>query len=109
MAYLYLIIAVVCEVIATLSLKSTDGFSKIGPSLTVIIGYSLAFYYLSMCMKFFPIGVLYAIWAGAGVILITLFSFLVYKQTIDLPGIIGMALIIIGVMVINLFSSSVAH
>ncbi len=109
MAYLYLIVAIVCEVIATLALKSVDGFSKIGPSLIVVTGYGLAFYYLSICMKFFPIGIIYAIWSGAGIVLIALFSFLVYKQTVDVPAIIGIALIIIGVAVINLFSSSVVH
>jgi len=109
MSQLFLAIAILAEVIATSALKASDEFSRIGPSLLVIIGYGVSFYCLSLALKSIPLGVAYAIWAGAGVALIAIVGALVYKQTPDLPAIIGMCLIVAGVIVINLFSNSAGH
>jgi len=109
MSQLFLAIAILAEVIATSALKASDEFSRIGPSLLVIIGYGVSFNCLSLALKSIPLGVAYAIWAGAGVALIAIVGALVYKQTPDLPAIIGMCLIVAGVIVINLFSNSAGH
>jgi small multidrug resistance pump len=109
MPHLYLAIAIVAEVIATSALKASDGFTRIGPSLFVVVGYAVAFYFLSLTLRTMSVGVAYAIWCGAGIILIALIGWLVLGQKLDLPAILGMALIVAGVAVINLFSSSVRH
>jgi len=99
----------VAEVIATSALKASDGFTRLGPSLFVVVGYAVAFYFLSLTLRTMSVGVAYAIWCGAGIILIALIGWLVLGQKLDLPAILGMALIVAGVAVINLFSSSVRH
>ena len=106
MGYLYLTIAIISEVIATNALKASDGFTKIIPSTIVIVGYGAAFYFLALVLKTIPVGIAYAIWAGAGIALIAIAGAIVFKQVPDLPGIIGMALIICGVVVIQLFSKT---
>lgn len=108
-AYLFLGIAIVAEVIATSALKASEGFSRLGPSLLVVAGYGVAFYCLSLVMKTIPIGIAYAIWSGVGVSLIALIGWLVYRQPLDLAAIVGISLIISGVMVLQLFSSTAAH
>ncbi|MGH8034839.1 MAG: DMT family transporter [Lysobacterales bacterium] len=108
-SYLALGIAIVAEVIATTALKASDSFTRLLPSLIVVAGYAIAFYCLTITLKTIPIGITYAIWSGLGIVLITISSYVVYKQTIDLPGLLGMALIIAGVVVLNVFSKSVAH
>ena len=107
--YLPLSIAIVSEVVATTAMKSSEGFTRLWPSLIVVVGYMVAFYFLSMTLKFIPTGIAYAIWAGAGIVLITLMGWIVHKQTLDLPAIIGMGLIVAGVLVINIFSKSSGH
>lgn len=109
MAWFYLTIAIVSEVIGTLALKSSDGFTHLVSSTLCIIAYSIAFYCLSLVVKDVSVGVAYAIWSGAGIVLITALSALLFKQTPDLAAIIGMTLIIAGVIVINIFSKSVSH
>lgn len=109
MGYLYLAIAIISEVVATSALKSSDGFSKLLPSAIVVIGYGMAFYFLALVLKSIPVGVAYAIWAGLGIVLITLVSFVMFGQKLDLPAIIGMLLIISGVVVMNVFSKSMGH
>jgi small multidrug resistance pump len=108
-AYLFLGIAIVAEVIATSALKASEGFTRLGPSLLVVAGYGVAFYCLSLVMKTIPIGIAYAIWSGVGVSLIALIGWLVYRQPLDLAAIVGISLIIGGVMVLQLFSSTAAH
>lgn len=108
-AYLVLGIAIVAEVIATSALKASEGFTRLGPSLLVVAGYGVAFYCLSLVMKAIPIGIAYAIWSGVGVSLIALIGWLVYRQPLDLAAIVGISLIIGGVMVLQLFSSTAAH
>lgn len=109
MAYLYLAIAIVAEVIATSALKASSEFTKLVPSIVVIVGYCVAFYFLTLVLRNIPIGVTYAIWSGLGIVLITLVGVFAYKEIPDLPALIGMALIIAGVAVINLFSKTTAH
>jgi len=104
--YMYLAIAILSEVVATSALKSSDGFTKYGPSLVVILGYGISFYCLSVVLKTIPVGVAYAIWSGMGIVLITLLGWLVFSQRLDLPAFLGMALIVAGVIVIYAFSKS---
>lgn len=105
-SYLALGIAIVAEVIATTALKSSDSFSRLVPSLITVAGYGTALYFLTVTMKSIPTGVTYAIWSGLGIVLISITSFFVHNQKIDLWGMVGMALIIAGVVVLNLFSNS---
>jgi small multidrug resistance pump len=107
--YLYLSIAIVSEVIATSALRAADGFTKLLPSVLVVTGYALAFFFLSLTLKTIPVGVAYAIWSGIGIVLISLVAYFLYGQSLDAPALIGMGLIVAGVMVINLFSRSSAH
>lgn len=109
MGQIYLAIAILAEVIATSALKTSDEFSRLGPSVLVVAGYAVSFYFLSLALKSIPLGIAYAVWAGAGVALIAIVGTLAYKQTPDLPAIIGMSLIVAGVVVINLFSGSAGH
>jgi len=109
MAWMYLIIAIVGEVIATSSLKAAEGFTKIVPSAIAVTGYGVTFYFLSLALKNIPLGIAYAVWCGVGIVFITLIGFFFYKQTIDLPAAAGMALIFTGVFVIYLLSKSIVH
>ncbi|MBM3116771.1 DMT family transporter [Jeongeupia naejangsanensis] len=108
-AYLMLGLAIVAEVIATSSLKASDGFSRLLPSVLVVAGYATAFYLLMQVMKTVPVGVAYAIWCGAGIVLVTLVASVLYRQLPDLAAWAGIALIITGVAVIQLFSKISAH
>jgi len=105
-AYLYLAIAIVAEVIGTSALKAAEGFTRLLPSVVVIVGYSTAFYFLSLALKAIPVGIAYAIWSGVGVALITLIGWIVFKQRLDAPALAGLALIVAGVVVIQFFSGA---
>ena len=107
--WLYLSVAILAEVIATSSLKASDGLKKFWPSLSVVLCYGLSFYFLSLTLRDIPVGIVYAIWSGVGVVLVTLIAWVAYNQRLDLPAIIGMVLIVIGVIVMNLFSKSIVH
>ena len=109
MAYLYLAIAIVCEVVATSSLKASKEFTRLWPSVVVVAGYVTSFYFLTLTLRTVPVGIAYAIWSGLGIVLVAIVGILFYKQVLDAPAIIGMGLIVIGVVVINLFSKTVAH
>ena len=109
MQWIFLTVAIVSEVIGTSALKASEGFLHLWPSAIVVIGYASAFYFLSLTLKTIPIGVAYAIWSGAGVTLIALIAWVFYGQAIDLPAIIGMLLIVVGVVVLYLFSNTVSH
>lgn len=109
MAYIYLTLAIVAEVVGTSALKATDGFTRLGPSLIVVTGYSIAFFMLSLVLRTIPVGIAYAIWAGLGIVLVALVGVLVYDQRPDLPAVLGIALIVTGVVVIQLFSRISAH
>ncbi|MDP3210818.1 MAG: QacE family quaternary ammonium compound efflux SMR transporter [Methylotenera sp.] len=107
--WIFLVIAIISEVIATSALKSSAGFTRLWPSIIVVTGYASAFYFLSLTLNVIPIGIAYAIWSGVGVALIALISWLYFKQPLDFAAIVGLLLIVAGVVVINLFSKSVAH
>ena len=109
MNWVWLAIAIVAEVIATSALKAADGFSKLAPSVIVVLGYGIAFYCLALTLRSIPIGIVYAIWSGIGIVLISLVGYFVYRQQLDMPAIIGLGLIVAGVVVINVFSPSSVH
>jgi small multidrug resistance pump len=102
-------IAIVAEVIATSALRASDGFSRWLPATVVVIGYGISFYMLSLTLRSIPVGIVYAIWSGVGIVLITLTAIVVYKQVPDLPALAGLGLIVAGVAVLNLFSKMQAH
>lgn len=108
-SYLFLGLAIVVEVIATTALKATDNFTRLWPSVLTVVCYAASFYLLTFSLKVLPTGIAYAIWSGVGIVLISIVSWVVYKQRLDLPALLGLALIIAGVLVINLFSKSVEH
>ncbi|MGY6566145.1 DMT family transporter [Billgrantia aerodenitrificans] len=109
MAFVYLALAIVAEVVATSALKATHGFTRLVPSLVVVVGYAIAFYMLSLVLRTIPVGIAYAIWAGLGIVLVALVGIVVYGQRPDLPAVLGIALIVAGVVVIQLFSRMSAH
>lgn len=107
--WIFLGVAILSEVVATSALKSSEGFTRPGPTLLVIAGYGLAFYFLSLTLRTIPVGVAYAIWAGLGVVFIALVSWMVFDQKLDAPAVIGMGLILSGVIVMNVFSNTLVH
>ena len=109
MHWLYLAIAIIAEVTATSFLRASAGFTKLLPSVVVVIGYGVAFFFLSLTLEDIPVGIGYAIWSGVGVTLLAAIGWLVLGQKLDAPAIIGMALIVAGVVVMNLFSKTVTH
>lgn len=109
MAYIYLAIAVFGEVVATSSLKASAEFTRLVPSILVVVGYSAAFYFMMLTLRTIPVGITYAIWSGLGIVLVAVVAAVWYKQIPDVPAMLGMALIIAGVVVIQLFSKMVQH
>lgn len=108
-AALYLFTAIIFEVVATSALKASESFTKLIPTVVVALGYLGAFWFLSLTLKTMPVGIAYAIWSGVGIVLISLVGWLFFKQSLDWPAVIGMALIVAGVLTINLFSKMTAH
>jgi small multidrug resistance pump len=109
MVYLLLCLAILAEVVATTALKASDSFTKLGPTIVLVIGYAVAFYLLSVVMRSMPTGVTYAIWAGLGIVLISVFGYFFANEKLDAAACIGISLIITGVVVINVFSKTVSH
>lgn|SRR5437868_802950 len=109
LTYVYLAVAIVVEVLATSFLKASDSFTRLWPSLATVAGYAISFYFLSLALRVLPTGIAYAIWSGVGIVLISLVSWLCFGQSLDGPAIVGLGLIIAGVVVVNVFSKSVAH
>ncbi|WP_298964961.1 SMR family transporter [uncultured Roseibium sp.] len=107
--YLFLIAAIVAEVIATSALAKTENFTRLVPSIITIGGYAVSFWLLSFPIRVLPTGIVYAIWSGAGIVLITLVAWLVFNQKLDLPAVLGLGLIVAGVVVINVYSDVVGH
>jgi small multidrug resistance pump len=107
--YVWLAVAIVAEVIGTSALRASEGFTRLMPALVVVAGYGLAFYCLSMTLKTMPVGIVYAIWSGVGIVLITLVAMVLYRQVPDLAAVAGLSLIVAGVVVLNLFSGMQAH
>ncbi|AKQ64777.1 Ethidium bromide-methyl viologen resistance protein EmrE [Myxococcus hansupus] len=105
----YLGIAIVAEVIATSALKSSNGFTRLGPSILVVVGYGVAFFCLSFALRTIPTGIAYAIWSGAGIVLVSGVAWVFQGQRLDAAALAGIGLILAGVLVINIFSKSSAH
>lgn len=105
----FLLMSIIAEVIATTTLKASDGFSRLWPSLIVVIGYGVSFWGLSQVVKVMPLGIAYAIWSGLGIVLVSVAAIYIYNQKLDFPAIIGMLFIIVGVLIINLLSKSGTH
>ncbi|NYT74464.1 multidrug efflux SMR transporter [Halomonas sp. QX-2] len=109
MTFVYLVLAIVAEVIATSALKASVGFTRPLPSVVVVVGYGLAFYLLSLVLRTLPVGVAYAIWAGLGIVLVTLVGIVVFGEKPDLPAVIGISLIVAGVVMLQMFSKMNVH
>ncbi|WP_166357941.1 DMT family transporter [Pseudomonas akapageensis] len=108
-AYYYLAIAICAEVIATVSMKAVKGVSTPLPLILVIAGYALAFWMLTLVVRSIPVGVAYAVWAGMGIVMVSVAALFIYGQKLDVPAMAGMALIVLGVVVIQLFSKTAGH
>ncbi|OJA05549.1 multidrug efflux SMR transporter [Halomonas sp. QHL1] len=109
MTFVYLVLAIVAEVIATSALKASMGFTRPLPSLVVVVGYGLAFYLLSLVLRTLPVGVAYAIWAGLGIVLVTLVGIVIFGEKPDLPAVVGISLIVAGVVMLQVFSKMNVH
>jgi small multidrug resistance pump len=109
MHWLYLAIAITGEVIGTSALKASESFTRIGPSLIVVVGYSVSFYFLAVVLRTIPVGVAYAVWAGAGVAAITVIGWVVFGQKLDTAAMVGIGLIVAGVVVLNTLSNTTGH
>ncbi len=108
-AYLLLVAAVLMETIGTSALQASQQFSRLWPSVIVVVAYAVSFYLLAMTLKFLPVGITYAIWSGFGIVFIAVIGYFVFGQKLDLPAVLGMGLILVGILVIHLFSKTVAH
>jgi small multidrug resistance pump len=107
--YFYLVLAIVCEVVATTALKAADGFRVPGPTLLVLVGYTAAFFLLSLTLRTIPVGIAYAIWSGIGQVLVMVLAWIIYRQSLDIPALLGITLILAGVLVLAIFSDSMPH
>ena len=107
--WILLSVAIVAEVMATSALKASSGFSRLWPTVLAVVGYSCAFYFLSLTLRYLPLGVAYAVWAGMGVVLTSLLGWAMFRQTLDIAAVAGMLLIVLGVIVMNVFSSVQTH
>ena len=108
-AWIYLAVAITAEVVATSALKSSHGFTRLVPSVVVVAGYGIAFYFLSLALKSIPVGIAYAVWAGLGIVLVAAIAWIFHGQKLDLWAFVGMGLIVSGVVVLNLLSKASAH
>lgn len=107
--YLFLIIAILAETIGTTALQASQQFTRLVPSVIVVIGYATAFYFLSLSLKVLPVGIAYAIWSGLGIVFIALIGLVVFGQKLDLPAVLGTAMILSGIVVIQVFSDTTPH
>jgi len=107
--YVYLILAIAAETIGTTALQASQQFTKLWPSLLVVLSYAISFYLLAIALKFMPVGIVYAIWSGLGIVLIAFIGFLVFGQRLDWPAILGLTLILSGILIIHLFSDTASH
>jgi small multidrug resistance pump len=109
MSWLYLAIAITAEIIATTALKASESFSRLMPSAITVVGYAIAFYCLALALRTIPVGIAYAIWSGAGIVAISIIGYLVFRQNLDIPALIGIGMIVAGVVILNVFSRSSLH
>ncbi|MEL0438571.1 DMT family transporter [Phycobacter sp. K97] len=107
--YLYLFVAVVAETIGTTALQASQQFTRLIPSLIVLFAYGFSFFMLGQTLKIMPVGIVYAIWSGLGIVLIAIIGYIVFGQRLDLPAVLGMAMILAGILIIHLFSRSSGH
>lgn len=107
--YLFLILAIFFETVGTTALQASQQFSRLVPSVIVILGYATSFYLLALTLKFMPVGIVYAIWSGLGIVFIAIIGFVIFGQRLDLPAILGMGMILGGILVIHLFSAATPH
>ncbi|CUJ94961.1 Methyl viologen resistance protein C [Ruegeria denitrificans] len=108
-AYLILLLAVIAETIGTTALQASQQFSRFWPSVLVVVGYGIAFYLLGLTLKFMPVGIVYAIWSGLGIVLIAIIGFIVFGQRLDWPAVTGLTMILAGILIIHLFSKTAGH
>ncbi|MFY2826659.1 DMT family transporter [Ruegeria sp. MALMAid1280] len=108
-AYLILFLAVIAETIGTTALQASHQFSRLWPSVLVVVSYGIAFYLLGLTLKFMPVGIVYAIWSGLGIVFIAIIGFIVFGQRLDWPAVLGLSMILIGILVIHLFSKTAGH
>lgn len=106
MSWFYLMIAIFAEIIATTALKKTEGFSQLAPSILTLLGYGIAFFFLSLSLRTIPVGIAYAVWSGVGIVAISLIGLIAFKQSLDLAAVIGIGFIVLGVLILNIFSKS---
>ena len=109
MGYLYLAIAIVAEVVGTLALKASAEFTKLIPSMMVIVGYAIAFFFLALAFRTIPVGIAYAVWGGVGITLIVIAGAVLFNEIPDLPAIIGLGLILVGAVIVNTMSLTTVH
>ena len=107
--YIYLLLAIAAETVGTMGLQASQQFTRLGPSVLAIVSYAVAFFFLGIALKYMPVGILYAIWSGVGIVLITIMGYMVFGQKLDLAAILGVGLIVAGLVVINLFSKTALH
>lgn len=107
MHYLYLTLAIIAEVSGTMALRASESFTRLVPSLIVIVGYAVAFYFLSLTLRFIPVGIAYAIWSGAGIVLIALFGYVLFNERLDWPALAGISLVLAGIFLLTVVSGSV--
>lgn len=108
-AYFFLLVAVIAETIGTTSLQASQQFTRLWPSILVVVGYGFAFYFMALTLKYMPVGIVYAIWSGLGIFLIALIGFVVFGQKLDWPAVLGLAMILAGILVFHLFSKTAGH
>lgn len=106
MSWLYLLIAIFAEIVATTALKKTEGFSQLLPSALTLVGYAIAFYFLSLSLRTIPVGIAYAVWSGVGIVAISIIGIVLFQQKLDLAALVGIGFIVLGVLVLNIFSKS---
>ena len=109
MGYWYLVVAILSEVVATSALNASQGVTRLWPSMVTVVGYCLAFYFLSLTLRTVPMGIAYAVWAGAGIVLIAISGAIFFKQLPDLPAVLGMLFIIVGVVLVRAVSRTAGH
>lgn len=109
MHYIYLFFAVLAETVGTTALQASQQFTRIGPSVLVVVSYAISFYLLGMTLKYMPVGIVYALWSGLGIVLIALIGLVVFGQKLDLAAMLGLAMIVAGIAIIHLFSTSTSH
>ncbi|KPP87798.1 MAG: small multidrug resistance family protein [Rhodobacteraceae bacterium HLUCCO07] len=109
LAYIYLVIAILTETIGTTALQASQQFSRLAPSIVVVLAYGTSFWFMALALKFMPVGLVYAIWSGLGIVFIAMIGFVVFQQRLDLPAVLGIGMIVAGIVVIQLFSNTNTH